>query len=365
MPSSTQRPDPPYRRIVAEFRSRILTGDLRPGDRMPSIRQIAQRRGVAVATATKVMAALRDEGLVETKVGAGTVVSVRAVREQPVGPTAPPGPRRADIPKQALNRGHVLRTAISIADLEGLDALSMRRLATELDVGAMSLYRHVASKDELVTQMVDEVFAESELPTPGPEGWRAKLELVSRRQWELGRRHLWMPRTVSFTRPLLVPNMMAHTEWTLRALDGLGLPMTTRIREALTLHALVVTTALSMADEVEAEHETGVTLTRWRLAQQGRADELLGRGGFPSWPRFPRKRCRTWTDCSSTASHATSTVSPPCWRENPERGREGRRFPALSTTVVLGFHPRGLPGRVRRRGPRASPRGGSRPGRSR
>ncbi|WP_329423820.1 GntR family transcriptional regulator [Streptosporangium sp. NBC_01495] len=289
MPSSTQRPDPPYRRIVAEFRSRILTGDLRPGDRMPSIRQIAQRRGVAVATATKVMAALRDEGLVETKVGAGTVVSVRAVREQPVGPTAPPGPRRADIPKQTLNRGHVLRTAISIADLEGLDALSMRRLATELDVGAMSLYRHVASKDELVTQMVDEVFAESELPTPGPEGWRAKLELVSRRQWELGRRHLWMPRAVSFTRPLLVPNMMAHTEWTLRALDGLGLPMTTRIREVLTLHALVVTTALSMADEVEAEHETGVTLTRWRLAQQGRADELLGRGRFPLLAEIPEE----------------------------------------------------------------------------
>jgi AcrR family transcriptional regulator len=281
MPSSTRRPEPPYRQIVAEIRARILTGDLRPGDRMPSIRQIAQRWGVAVATATRVMATLRDEGLVETKVGAGTVVSALTGPKQPAGLTMPPRSRRGPAPKQALNRKRALRAAISIADAEGLDAVSMRRLAAELGVGPMSLYRHVANKDELVTQMADEVFGEPELPVPGPEGWRAKLELISRRQWELCRRHLWLPRAVSFTRPLLVPNMMAHTEWTLRALDGLGLPMATRIREALTLHGLVHTVALSMAAEVEAEQETGVTLDRWWLAQRKRADELLSSGRFP------------------------------------------------------------------------------------
>lgn len=278
--SSTQRPDPPYRRIVAEIRARILTGDLRPGDRMPSIRQIAQRWGVAVATATKVMAALRDDGLVEAKVGSGTVVSARIGQKRP---------RQAGIPKQALNRTHVLRAAIAIADTEGLDAVSMRRLATELGVGPMSLYRHVANKDDLVTQMADEVFGEPELPDPGPEGWRAKLELISREQWELCRRHLWLPKAVSFTRPLLVPNMMAHTEWTLRALDGLGLPMAASIREALTLHSLVVTVALTMADEAEAEQETGVTLARWWLAQRKRADELLDSGRFPLLATIPEE----------------------------------------------------------------------------
>ncbi|WP_127933568.1 GntR family transcriptional regulator [Nonomuraea polychroma] len=281
MPSSTKRPEPPYRQIVAGIRARILTGDLRPGDRIPSIRQIAQRWGVAVATATRVMATLRDEGLVETKVGAGTVVSVRTGHKQPTVLASPPRPRRGHASKQALNRKQALRAAISIADAEGLDAVSMRRLAAELGVGPMSLYRHVANKDELVTQMADEVFGEPELPVPGPEGWRAKLELISRRQWELCRRHLWLPRAVSFTRPLLVPNMMAHTEWTLRALDGIGLPMATRIREALTLHALVHTVALSMAAEVEAEQETGVTLDRWWLIQRKRADELLSSGRFP------------------------------------------------------------------------------------
>jgi len=280
----TQRPEPPYRRIVAELRSRILTGELRPGDRMPSIRQIAQRWGVAVATATRVMATLRDDGLVETTVGSGTVVSARA---RPVASRRPvAGPRQA-VARQALTRRHVLRAAIAIADAEGLDAVSMRRLAGELGSGPMSLYRHVTNKDELVAQMVDEAFGEPELPDPGPDGWRAKLELIARAQWRLCRRHLWLARAVSFTRPLLVPAMMAHTEWTLRALDGLGLPMATRIREALTLHALVVTAGLSMADEVEAEQETGVTLTRWWLTRRERTAEILGGGRFPLLAAVP------------------------------------------------------------------------------
>ncbi|MEU6724395.1 TetR/AcrR family transcriptional regulator C-terminal domain-containing protein [Nonomuraea wenchangensis] len=276
MPSST----PPYQQIAAEIRTRILTGALRPGERMPSIRQIARRWGVAVATATKVMAALRDEGLVETKVGAGAVVT--AGRRQPAASRQPAArPRQAGAPKQALNRGHTLRTAIAIADREGLDAVSMRRIAAEMGVGPMSLYRHVAGKDELVMQMADEVFGEVELPEPGPDGWRAKLELIARRQWELCRRHLWLPRAVSFTRPLLAPRVMEHTEWTLRALDGLGLDMATRIREALTLHALVVSASLSMAQEAEAEQETGVTLDRWWRTQQERTGALLGTGRFP------------------------------------------------------------------------------------
>ncbi|MGC4749196.1 GntR family transcriptional regulator [Micromonospora sp. DT201] len=285
MPSPTPRPDPPFRRIVEEIRGRILTGDLRPGDRIPSVRQIAQRWGVAAATASRAMATLRDSGLVETTVGSGTVVSSHTRRKYPVSPAVPQ--RQARAFKQPLGRMHVLRAAIAIADAEGLDAVSMRRLAVDLGAGPMSLYRHVANKDDLVTQMADEVFGESELPDPGPPGWRAKLELVAHQQWELCRRHLWLPRAVSFTRPALVPNMMAHTEWILRALDGLELPMTTRIREALTLHGLVATVALSTAAEVESEQETGVTLDGWLLAQQKRADQTLDSGRFPLLATIP------------------------------------------------------------------------------
>jgi DNA-binding transcriptional regulator YhcF (GntR family) len=268
-----ERPEPPYKRIAMEIRARILAGDLRPGDRVPSVRQIADRWGVANATATKVVAALRDEGLAETKVGAGTVVRGR------------PGPNARA--RQVLNRVRLLRTAVEIADVEGLDAVSMRRLAAELGVGPMSLYRHVANKDELVAQMADAIFGEALPPDPGPAGWRPKLELLARLQWRLCRRHLWLPRAISFTRPSLAPNVMAHTEWTLGALDGLGLPMATRVREALTLHTLVVNAGMSLAAEVEAEQETGLTLASWWLSRRKQAGELLDSGRFPLLAAMP------------------------------------------------------------------------------
>ncbi|MGZ4173277.1 MAG: TetR/AcrR family transcriptional regulator, partial [Solirubrobacteraceae bacterium] len=63
-----------------------------------------------------------------------------------------------------LNRERVLRAAIALADQGGFESLTMRRLATELGVEAMSLYNHVASKDDLLDGMVDLVFAEIEPP---------------------------------------------------------------------------------------------------------------------------------------------------------------------------------------------------------
>ncbi|GAB3898650.1 TetR/AcrR family transcriptional regulator C-terminal domain-containing protein [Kibdelosporangium lantanae] len=240
--------------------------------------------GVAVATANRAMTTLRDGGLVEATVGSGTVVSNHG---RTVSPAVSRKPRQASTSRHPLSRMHVVRAAIAIADVEGLDAVSMRRLAVDLGVGPMSLYRHVANKDELVTRMADEVFGECDLPVPGPDGWRAKLELIARQQWELCGRHLWLPGVVSFTRPALVPNMMAHTEWTLRALDGLGLPMTTRVREALTLHGLVITAASAMAAEVESQQETGVTLDGWWHAQRQRADRLLDSGRFPLLATIP------------------------------------------------------------------------------
>ncbi|MEU0281363.1 GntR family transcriptional regulator [Streptomyces sp. NPDC006195] len=281
MPSA-QYTEPPYRVIAAEIRSRIVSGDLRPGDRVPSIRAIGRRWGVAIATATKVTAALRDEGLVETNVGSGTVVSPQAGRQRaPSAHGAAPTVRGAETPDQELLRLRVLRTAIELADADGLPALTMRRLAAELDLGPMSLYRHVTGKDELLTQMADLVFGDLRLPEEGPPGWRAKLELVAREQWRLCRRHLWLPHVVSFTRPVLVPHMLAHTEWTLRALDGLDLPMDIRLQEALTLHALVVTIGLSRADEAQAERNSGMTLNRWSETQRSHRRELLTSGRFP------------------------------------------------------------------------------------
>lgn len=144
MTSEVQQSGPLYQAIAAQIRARITSADLRPGDRVPSIRQIAQRWGVAIAAATKVTATLRAEGLVETKVGWGTVVSAHGARERSTGSpatnTVSLGTPRLRAPvDQESHRKHLLRSAIAIADTEGLEAVSMRRLAAELGVGPMSL----------------------------------------------------------------------------------------------------------------------------------------------------------------------------------------------------------------------------------
>src|SRR3954465_14002727 len=73
-----------------------------------------------------------------------------------------------------LSRERVLRAAVALADAGGLEALTMRRLGEELGVEAMSLYKHVANKDDLLDGMVDLVFAEIELPS-GDADWRTAM----------------------------------------------------------------------------------------------------------------------------------------------------------------------------------------------
>ena len=69
---------------------------------------------------------------------------------------------------------------MEIADTEGLGALSMRGVAARLGVAAMSPYRYVGSKDDLVLLMADAAFGEARLPAVPPDGWRARLELGGR-----------------------------------------------------------------------------------------------------------------------------------------------------------------------------------------
>jgi AcrR family transcriptional regulator len=97
-------------------------------------------------------------------------------------------------PKRApLNRERVLRAAIALADERGADELTMRKLAKELGVEAMSLYNHVANKDDLLDGMVDIVFGEIEAPSPGGD-WKAELrkravstrEALNRHRWAIG-----------------------------------------------------------------------------------------------------------------------------------------------------------------------------------
>src|SRR4051794_2778193 len=81
--------------------------------------------------------------------------------------------------REPLSRGQIVKVAVSIADLEGLEAVSMRRLARELGSGAMSLYHYFDTRDELLEMMGDAVAAEMLVPSL-PTEWRPAMEAVAR-----------------------------------------------------------------------------------------------------------------------------------------------------------------------------------------
>ena len=91
---------------------------------------------------------------------------------------------------ERLSRGRVLATAVALADREGIEAVTMRRLAEELGAGAMSLYYHVPGKDALRDGMVDIVFGEIELPASDGD-WRAAMRRRAISTREALRRHPW------------------------------------------------------------------------------------------------------------------------------------------------------------------------------
>jgi AcrR family transcriptional regulator len=275
--------------IAAELRRRIETGELAPGDRVPSTREITRRWNVAMATATKVLTQLRHEGLVRAVPGVGTVVgtgvSARAVPPRDV-PRPGAAPSRKSGADRTLTPARIVTTAIAIADAEGLAAVSMRRVAGELGVATMSLYRHVTDKDDLLTQMMDASFSEWPFPDDPPEGWRERLELAGRMLWAMFRRHPWLAWALSVTRPQPVANAIPSTEWVLASLDGRGLDLQTMLTTHLTLFNHVRGTAINIESEVEAEALSGLDADEWMNTQEPALRAVLATGRFPTFERL-------------------------------------------------------------------------------
>lgn len=256
--------EPPYRQIVSEVRRRIEAGELRPGDRVPSARAITREWGVAIATATKAHAALREEGLTVARAGVGTVVA---------GPSAA---RDHD-----LTLPRIVAAAIGLADRDGLADLSMRRLSGDLGVATMSLYRHVPSRDDLLLAMINTTIGSVALPARPPGGWRVALELVARREWELFKRHPWLGPSMSLTRPQMAPNAMGLTEWVLAAFDGTRLAFTERMYVQVLLFSFVRGLASALEPEVEAERDSGLTADEWMMTQEQAFIQIMRSDAFP------------------------------------------------------------------------------------
>jgi AcrR family transcriptional regulator len=101
-----------------------------------------------------------------------------------------PRTQAGNAPRARLNRDRVLGTAIELADSDGIEALTMRKLGEALGVEAMSLYNHVANKGDLLNAMVDTVFGEIELPSPGDD-WKPAIRKRSISFRDMLSRHPW------------------------------------------------------------------------------------------------------------------------------------------------------------------------------
>jgi AcrR family transcriptional regulator len=249
-------------RIANELRARIVSGQLKPGARVPSARQIMRKYGVANATAGKALSILIDEGLLRAIPGVGTLV------------------------EQGLSEARIVGAALAIADREGLAAVSIRRVASELRVSPMALYRYFPSKDELVLLLADAAFGESKPPAAREAvELRAQLEAAARAQWQVYAKHPWLAGAISLSRPQLLPNGMLHTEHVLGVFDGMGLSNEVMMRLTLTLIGYVRGSAVSLEAELQAEHETRLSREAYLRRQEAQFGELALSGQMPTLAR--------------------------------------------------------------------------------
>lgn len=146
----------------------------------------------------------------------------------------------------------IAASAIEIADAEGFEAVSMRRVAQELGAGTMTLYHYVANKDELVTLMLDAVMAEVLVPDEElPEEWRPAIARIAIATRESLRRHPWTLDLLDEPRP--GPNKMRHLEQSLQAMAGAGLDPKARLEAIVLIDEYVFGFAIREAQEPDAQ----------------------------------------------------------------------------------------------------------------
>lgn len=122
-----------------------------------------------------------------------------------------------------LSRDAIVEAALRVLDRDGLDGVSMRRVAEELETSAGSLYWHIGGKEELLGLVFDRVVGEMELPTPDPSRWEEQLKEVARESRRVMLRHRDIAR-FSLGRIPFGPNLLRVSEWMLGLMRAGGVP---------------------------------------------------------------------------------------------------------------------------------------------
>lgn len=182
---------------------------------------------------------------------------------------------RARGPKPGLTVAAIVDAAIALADEQGLDALSMRKVADRLGRTAMALYTYIPGKSELLELMIDTVFADLPTDYDLTDGWRPAMEAASLDVWDFFQRHPWMLH-IAGVRTVLGPHVFDWYETQLRIVDATGLNGLEMTRVIGAVAGYVRGAAKAVADARSAEQVTGVSDDDWWNARSPLLDEFSG-----------------------------------------------------------------------------------------
>jgi AcrR family transcriptional regulator len=200
-----------------------------------------------------------------------------------------PGRQHRDGRGRTLSREEIVRAAIKVADAEGADAISMRRIARELNAGAMSLYWHVESKDVLLDLMLDAVEGEQQPPEPTGD-WRTDLRAIAMAQRAALHRHQWLMDFIG-GRPPLGPNTLRTMERALGAIDELGLRTETALSVLSAVSTYVLGAVLREFRESNVQRRDDEALAQLTPAEAQEiftscVDRIRTTGRFPHFVRI-------------------------------------------------------------------------------
>jgi AcrR family transcriptional regulator len=185
---------------------------------------------------------------------------------------AEPGSRRP-----RLSREQIAAVAMRIADAEGIDAVSMRRIATELDAGTMTLYHYVRTKDELMALVTDAVMHELVLTDDLPAGWREAMRVIAHRSRDTLTRHPWMLDIADD--PAIGPNSVRHFDQCLEAVRSLDVPLAAKLDVLMAVDEYVFGYCLHQRTTFDEDPAATTEMMTY-------VGELLRSGDFPELDRL-------------------------------------------------------------------------------
>ncbi|MGW1804942.1 TetR/AcrR family transcriptional regulator [Streptomyces sp. NPDC002078] len=186
-----------------------------------------------------------------------------------------PEPPNRPVPAP-LSRDRIVRAAIQLADADGLDAVSLRKVATALDVRPMRLYGYIASKEELLDLMVDAAYAEIR---PVGDGWREVLRSLAEATRHAAHEHEWLADLLG-GRPQLGPHALASGETVVAALGGIDMDAIMPMVAAV--NAYVIGAVRREIAERRAERATGMDEKRWQASLGPYLERTFATGRFPA-----------------------------------------------------------------------------------